>query len=297
MMRENLNDLQAFLSVARERSFTRAAAQLGVSPSALSHTIRALEARLGIRLLTRTTRSVAPSAAGERLMAVLSPRLDDITAELAALSVLRDKPAGLVRITAAEHAANFVLWPRLAPLLQTYPDLAVEINVDSRLTDIVEQRFDAGVRLGDQVEKDMIAVRIAPDQRMAMVAAPAYFEHRPAPRTPHDLARHQCINLRLPTLGGLYAWELQRKASALKVRVDGQWIFTSSAAMLRAALAGFGIAYLPHDMVAEAVEAGALRPVLQAWWPTFPGYHLYYPSRRQHSPAFALVVDALRHVA
>lgn len=297
MMRENLNDLQSFLCVARQRSFTRAAAQLGVSPSALSHTIRALEARLGIRLLTRTTRSVAPSAAGERLMAVLSPRLDDITAELAALSELRDKPAGLVRITAAEHAANFVLWPKLARLLQTYPDLAVEINVDSRLTDIVEQRFDAGVRLGDQVEKDMIAVRIAPDLRMAMVGAPAYFEHRPVPRTPHDLARHQCINLRLPTLGGLYAWELQRKANALKVRVDGQWIFTSSVAMLRAALAGFGIAYVPYDMATEAIEAGALRPVLQAWWPTFPGYHLYYPSRRQHSPAFALVVDALRHVA
>ncbi|WP_035058410.1 LysR family transcriptional regulator [Andreprevotia chitinilytica] len=295
MARENFNDLQAFLIVAREGSFTRAAAQLGVSQSALSHAIRGLEARLGVRLLTRTTRSVSPTVAGERLMQTVGPRFEEIEAELAALSELRDKPAGTIRITAAEHAASYVLWPKLSTFLQGYPDIAIEINTDYRLTDIVAQRYDAGVRLGDQVEKDMIAVRIAPDLRMAAVGAPDYFSKRPPPRMPHDLAAHSCINLRLATLGGLYAWEFEKDGYAIKARVEGQWIFNGSQHIVRAALAGFGVAYVPEDMVLQHIAEGRLQPVLQDWWPTFPGYHLYYPSRRQASPAFALMVDALRY--
>ena len=295
MANKDFNDLLAFVAVARERSFTRAAAQLGVSQSALSHTIRGLETRLGLRLLTRTTRSVSPTDAGERLLLTLGPRFDEIEAEIAALSDLRDKPAGVVRITTAEHAAESILWPKLSTLLADYPDLKVEINVDYGMTDIVAQRYDAGVRLGDQVEKDMVAVRIGPDLRIVVVGAPAYFSKRPAPQTPQDLAAHDCINRRLPTHGGLLAWEFEQKGHALKAHVQGQWVFNIGTQILRAAVAGFGLAYLPEDMVAPHVAAGRLLPVLQDWCPQFPGYHLYYPSRRQASPAFKLVVDALRH--
>jgi DNA-binding transcriptional LysR family regulator len=295
MPRENFNDLIAFVTVAREGSFTRAAAQLGVSQSALSHTIRALETRLGIRLLTRTTRSVSATEAGERLLMTLGPRFDEIEAEVAALSELREKPAGTVRITTAEHAANSVLWPKLTPFLPEYPDIKVEITVDYGLTDIVAGRYDLGVRLGDQVAKDMIAVRIGPDMRMAVVGAPAYFAKRPPPRTPHDLTAHDCINLRLPTYGGLYAWEFEKDGHELKVRVEGQLVFNSSTPRVRAALAGFGLAFVPEDMALEHVAEGRLVRVLEDWCPSFPGYHLYYPSRRQSSPALAKVIDALRY--
>jgi DNA-binding transcriptional LysR family regulator len=295
MLRENFNDLLAFVAVARAGSFTRAAAQLGVSQSALSHTIRALEERVGVRLLTRTTRSVAPTEAGERLLRNVAPRFDEIAEEVAALSEFRDKPAGAFRITTAEHAANAVLWPRLAPLLADYPDIRVEIDIDYGMTDIVAQRFDAGVRLGDQVEKDMIAVRIGADFRMAVVAAPAYFARHPPPATPRDLQAHSCINLRLPTLGNLLVWDFEKDGVAVNVRVEGQWVFNSSTPRLRAALAGCGVAFLPEDMVAPHVADGSLVQVLQDWCPAFPGYHLYYPSRRQSSPAFALIVEALRY--
>lgn len=295
MPRETFSDLLAFLAVAREGSFTRAAAQLGVSQSALSHTIRALETRLGLRLLTRTTRSVSPTEAGERLLHTVGPRFEEIEAELSALSELRDKPAGTVRITTAEHAVNSVLWPKLAKVLPDYPDIKVEISVDYGLTDIVAQRYDAGVRLGDQVEKDMIAMRIAPDMRMAVVGAPVYFARRTRPQKPQDLAAHDCINLRLPTHGGLMAWEFARKGHELKARVEGQWVFNTSSAILRAALAGFGLAYLPDDMVHRHVSEGHLERVLENWCPTFPGYHLYYPSRRQSARALAVVIEALRY--
>lgn len=296
-MAENYNDLLAFVAVAREGSFTKAAKQMGVSQSALSHTIRALETRLDIRLLTRTTRSVSPTDAGQRLLQTLAPRFEEIDLELAALTELRDKPAGTIRITCAEHAANVVLWPKLSPLLAEYPDIKIDINVDYGMTNIVEQRYDAGVRLGDQVEKDMIAVRIGADMRMAVVAAPAYFDKHPKPLTPRDLQDHNCINLRLPTHGNLLVWDFEKDGVAVNVRVDGQWVFNSSTPRLRAALAGQGVAYLPEDMALPHIADGTLVPVLQDWCQTFPGYHLYFPSRRQASPAFQLVVDALRHQA
>ncbi|GGA20212.1 LysR family transcriptional regulator [Dyella nitratireducens] len=295
MPRENFNDLLAFLAVAREGSFTRAAAQLGVSQSALSHTIRALESRLGLRLLTRTTRSVSPTEAGERLLRTIGPRFEEIEAELTALSEFRDKPAGTIRITTAEHAANTILWPKLSKVMPHYPDINLEITIDYGMTDIVAQRYDAGVRLGDQVEKDMIAVRIGPDMRMAVVATPAYFVQHPRPRTPRDLAAHNCINLRLPTHGGLLAWEFDKKGQELKARVDGQWVFNSSSHILRACLAGCGLAYLPEDMVLQHIVDGRLERVLENWCSSFPGYHLYYPSRRQSSRAMAVVIDALRY--
>jgi len=294
-MQHNFNDLLAFVAVAREGSFTRAAAQLGVSQSALSHTIRSLEARLGIRLLTRTTRSVSATDAGQRLLATVAPRFDEIVAEVAALSELRDKPAGTVRISAAEHAADTVIWPRLERFLPSYPDIHVEVTVEYGMIDIVANRYDAGVRLGDQVAKDMIAVRIAPDLNMAVVGAPAYFANYPTPSTPHELTAHNCINLRLTTYGGLYAWEFERDGQALNVRVQGQLVYNSSRPMLRAALAGFGLACVPEDIAREHIEAGRLLQVLADWMPTFPGYHLYYPSRRQSSPAMSLVIDALRY--
>ncbi|HWA43487.1 MAG TPA: LysR family transcriptional regulator [Hypericibacter adhaerens] len=293
--RGNVNDLLAFLAVARERSFTRAAAKLGVSQSALSHTIRGLETRLGLRLLTRTTRSVSPTEAGERLLLTAGPRFDEIEAELDALSELRDKPAGTVRITTGEHAAETILWPKLAKILPRYPDIKVEIAVDNSLTDIVTERYDAGVRFGEQVAKDMIAVRIAPDMRMAVVGTPAYFETRPVPRKPQDLIAHACINLRLPTYGGLYAWEFEKSGRELKVRVEGQLVFNRLAQILAATLAGFGLAYLPQDLVAPYLAKGRLKRVLEDWCAPFAGYHLYYPSRRQSSPAFALLVEALRY--
>ena len=294
MRREELVDLNAFATVAEEESFTRAAAKLGTSQSALSHTVRRLETRLGFRLLTRTTRRVAPTQAGERLLQTLCPALDTIAAELASLSELRDKPAGTIRITTSEHAAVSVLWPVLEKLLPDYPDIHVELAINSGLTDIVAERFDAGVRLGEAVAKDMVAVRVGPDLRMAVVGAPSYFAARPKPCTPQDLADHQCINLRLPTLGGLYAWELEKEGRELKVRVEGQLAFNNPFMILRAATAGFGLACVLEDHVIAHVAAGSLVRVLEDWCPPFAGYHLYYPSRRQPSAAFTLLVDALR---
>jgi DNA-binding transcriptional LysR family regulator len=295
MPRTNLNSLVAFLAVARERSFTRAAAQLGVSQSALSQTLRELEGRLGLRLLTRTTRSVAPTEAGERLLRAAGPRLDEIDAELAALTELREKPAGTIRITAHDHAVRTVLWPALKKLLPDYPEIKVEIVIDYGLTDIVAERYDAGVRSGEIVAKDMVAVRIGPDMRMAVVGAPSYVAKRPRLKTPQDLTTHTCINLRLPTHGGLYAWEFEKGGRELRVRVEGQLVFNETALMLDAALAGFGLAYLPEDQVQVHLVDSRLIRVLADWCPPFPGYHLYYPSRRQPTPAFALLVDALRY--
>lgn len=295
MPRHNINSLLAFQAVAEARSFTRAAAQIGVSPSALSHTIRALEERLGLRLLTRTTRSVAPSEAGERLLGAIGPHFAGIEAELAALSELRDKPAGSIRITTGIHAAQGIVWPALAKLLAAYPDIQVELNVHSGFIDIVEERFDAGVRLGETIAQDMVAVRIGPDMRMAAVASPAYFSTRKLPRTPQDLALHNCINLRFPTRGGLYAWEFEKGGRALNVRVEGQLVVNEIALALQAAGDGLGIAYLPEDYVLADIEAGRLTRVLESWCAPFPGYHLYYPSRRHQSPAFTLLVDALRY--
>jgi DNA-binding transcriptional LysR family regulator len=295
MRRENVSDLLAFLAVARERSFTKAAAKLGVSQSALSQTIRGLESRLGLRLLTRTTRSVSPTAAGERVVASVGSRFEEIEAELDALSELREKPAGTVRITAGEHAAYTVLSPALAKLLPSYADIKVEVSVDYGFTDIVAQRYDAGVRIGEDVAKDMIGVRIGPDMRMAVVGAPPYFETRPPPKKPQDLTEHNCINLRMPTYGGLYAWEFEKGKRELRVRVDGQLVFNTIRQRLDAALAGLGLAYMPEDVAQPHIAQGTLLRVLEDWCAPFSGYHLYYPSRRQSSPAFALLVDALRY--
>jgi DNA-binding transcriptional LysR family regulator len=294
MQRGNLDDLSAFLIVAREGSFTKAAAKLGVSQSALSYTIKELEARLKLRLLTRTTRSVSPTAAGERLLRNIGPRFEEIETELAALGELRDKPSGTIRITATEYATNAVLLPKIAKLLPKYPDIKVEIICDYGLTDIVTQRFDAGVRDGEQVAKDMIAVRIGPDARMAVVGTPAYFRNRQEPKRPQDLVEHNCINLRLPTHGGLYAWEFEKGSRELKVRVDGQLFFNTTTQMLDAALAGLGLTYLPEGLVQSHIKKGRLKRVLADWCPPYPGYHLYYPSRRQPSAAFKLLVEALR---
>ncbi|HEY1745944.1 MAG TPA: LysR family transcriptional regulator [Xanthobacteraceae bacterium] len=295
MQRGQLDDLVAFVAVGRERSFTRAAARLGVSQSALSHTLRELEARLGIRLLTRTTRSVAPTQAGERLLQTLAPRFDEIDAELTAVNELRDKPAGAIRITATEHVVDWLLWPKLAGLLRRYPDVKIEFFIDNGLTDIVAQRFDAGVRAGEQVARDMIAVRIGPDLRIAVVGAPSYFKKHPEPKKPQDLIGHNCINLRLNTLGGLYAWEFEKGGRELKVRVDGQLTFNNTSQMLTAALAGYGLAYAPEELTQPHIAKGRLTRVLADWCAPYTGYHLYYPSRRQSSAAFALVVDALRY--
>jgi DNA-binding transcriptional LysR family regulator len=294
MQRGNLDDLLAFVAVAREKSFTRAAARLGVSQSALSHTMRELEARLGVRLLTRTTRSVSPTEAGERLLNTVGPRLEEIEAELGALGELRDKPAGTIRLTATEYAADEILLPKLAGLLNAYPDIKVEIAIDYGLTDIVAQRFDAGVRSGEQVAKDMIAVRIAPDMRVAVVGAPSYFKRQPEPKRPQDLINHNCIKLRLPTHGGVYAWEFEKAGRELRVRVDGQLTYNTTAQMLSAALAGIGLAYVPEGLAKPHIAKGRLKRVLTDWCPPYSGYHLYYPSRRQPSAAFALLVDALR---
>jgi DNA-binding transcriptional LysR family regulator len=295
MQRGNLDDLLAFLAVGRERSFTKGAAKLGLSQSALSHTIRELEARLGVRLLTRTTRSVSPTDAGERLLQVLAPRFEEIDAELAALSELRKKPAGTIRITATDYAADTVLWPKLTKFLPLYPDIKIEMIIDHGLTDLVAQRFDAGVRAGEQVAKDMIAVRIGPDLRMAVVAAPSYFRKRPEPKRPQDLIGHDCINLRLMTYGGLYPWEFEKAGREIKVRVEGQLAFNGSFQMLNAALAGFGLAYVPEALAQPHIAKGRLRRVLEDWCAPYSGYHLYYPSRRQSSAAFSLLVEALRY--
>ena len=297
MRRENLNDLIAFIAVARERSFTKAAAKLQVSQSALSYTIRTLEERLGLRLLTRTTRSVSLTEAGDRMLRGIGPPFDEIDSEISALSALRDKPVGTIRITTVEHAAETILWPAMAKLLAEYPDVKVEIISDYRVTDIVAEGYDAGVRLGEQVDKDMIAVRIGPDFRMAVVAAPSYFHDRQPPRTPRDLTEHACINLRLPTSGGFYAWEFRKGRREPKVRVQGRAVFNNVAMMQDAAFEGLGLAYLPEDRVEAAVQKGRLVRVLADWCPPRPGYHLLLPSRRQPSPAFALVVEALRRRA
>lgn len=294
MTSPNLNDLAAFIAVAQERSFTRAAARLGLSRSALSHCIRGLEARLGTQLLIRTTRSVSTTDAGARLLNVIAPRIDEIELELGSISEMRDKPAGTVRITANDHSIKTVLWPRLAPLLRDYPDIHIELNVDYGFTDIAAQRFDAGIRLGDNIDKDMIAVRIAPDMRMAAVGAPAYLAGRPPVLNPRELTEHSCLNLRLPTYGGLYAWEFERNGQSINVKVQGQATFNNGYLMLQAALDGLGLTYGPLDMVQPHIDSGALVPVLEEWWPLFPGYHLYYANRRQISAALSLVIEALR---
>ncbi|MBV9378130.1 MAG: LysR family transcriptional regulator [Alphaproteobacteria bacterium] len=291
----NLNDLLAFLAVGQERSFTKAAAKLGVSQSALSHTMRGLEERLGVRLLTRTTRSVAPTEAGERLLHSIGPLFEEIEVELGALSELREKPAGTIRLTATEYAADEILLPKLAKLLPAYPDIKIEIIIDYGLTDIVAGRFDAGVRNGEQVAKDMIAVRVGPDMRMAVVGSPSYFSARPPPEKPQDLIDHNCITLRLPTHGGLYAWEFEKDDRELRVRVDGQLTYNTTAQMLTASLAGLGLAYVPEGMAKPYLARGRLRRVLEDWCLPYSGYHLYYPSRRQPTPAFALLVNALRY--
>jgi DNA-binding transcriptional LysR family regulator len=292
---ESYDQLAIFSVVARERSFTRAAAKLGISQPALSRTMRQLEERLGVRLLARTTRSVSPTEAGEHLLQVIAPRFEEIHAELALLSQFRDKPVGKLRITAGEHAAITVLQPALAKILPDHPDIQVEIIVDYGLTDIVAEGFDAGVRLGEQVAKDMIAVRIGPDVRMAVVGSPTYFARHPRPKTPRDLIRHNCITIRLPTYGGIFPWEFEKKGEELKVRVEGQLVFNNIAMRLDAALKGLGLAYMPEDVVRTHIAKGRLIRVLSDWCPPFPGYHLYYPSRRQSSPAFTLFRDALRY--
>ena len=295
MQRGNLNDLLAFLAVGQERSFTRAAAKLGVSQSALSHTIRGLEEQLGLRLLTRTTRSVSPTEAGESLLHTIGPRFEEIESELAALSEFREKPAGTIRITATDYAVETILWPKLTRFLRRYPDVKVETIIDYGLTDIVTERFDAGIRSGEQVAKDMIAVRIGPDMRSAVVGAPSYFEGRSEPKRPQELIGHNCINLRLPTRGGLYAWEFEKDGREVKVHVEGQLVFNGTFQMLNAALVGFGLAYVPEDVAQPHLAKGRLRRVLDDWCPPYSGYHLYYPSRRQATPAFALLVEALRY--
>lgn len=294
MAHENFNDLAAFAAVAQERSFTRAAAKMGVSQSALSQTIRALEERLGLRLLTRTTRSVAPTEAGERLFQTIAPRFSEIEAQLADLSALRDKPAGTVRITTGEHPALSILQPALKRFLPDNPDINIELIVDYGLTDIVAQGYDAGVRMGEQVAKDMIAVQIGPDMRMAVVASPKYFKQHPLPQSPHDLMEHNCINVRLPTYGGIFPWDLEKDGQDVNVRVEGQLVFNNLALRVKSALDGLGIAYLPEDAVLPYINSKRLVRVLEDWCPTFPGYHLYYPSRK-HTPALSLLVEKLRY--
>lgn len=295
MLKENFNELQIFLAVARERSFTKAAGKLGVSQSALSHAIKALEERLNLRLLTRTTRSVAPTEAGERIIACLEPRIADLEQELAALVQLSGSASGNIRLSAGEHAVRSLLWPKLKPFLRQYPQIKVELVVDNGFIDIVQGRFDAGVRLGESVDKDMVAVKIGPDLRMVVVGAPAYFATHSIPQTPHDLQDHQCINMRLPTAGGLYHWEFEKEGKPLRVKVEGQLTLGPLSERIDAVLSGFGLACVPEDMIQGLVTSGELVQVLADWCPSFPGYYLYYPSRKQHPPAFALLIDALRY--
>ncbi|MER9392395.1 MULTISPECIES: LysR family transcriptional regulator [unclassified Mesorhizobium] len=295
MQRDGMKDLLWFVAVARERSFTRAAAKLGTSQSTLSSTIKELEARLGVRLLTRTTRSVSPTEAGERLFQSLVPRFEEIESDLASLVAFRDKPSGTVRITLSDHALQTTVWPKLQPLLNDNPDVRVELYGDNGMKNIVEERFDAGVRLGESIDRDMIAVRIGPDWRLVAVASPDYFSRHPVPTAPQDLVDHDCINMRQATFGGLYAWEFARDGRDLRVRVEGQLTFNSSIPMIEAATSGFGIAYVPENLVSHHIVEGRLRLVLDDWSPPFAGYHLYYPSRRQLSPAMAVIIDALRH--
>ncbi|KQY16199.1 MULTISPECIES: LysR family transcriptional regulator [Massilia] len=294
MARDNLSDILVFLAVARERSFTRAAVKLGMTQSALSHTIRALEARLGVRLLTRTTRSVSPTEAGERLLQNVAPRLEEIDAEIAAVSELGDRPAGTVRITATDHVIDNVLWPRLAAVLPQYPDIHLEISSEYRMVDVAAERYDIGVRWGDQVEKDMIAVRLTPDTQTMIVGAPDYFAHRPVPASIDDLMKHECIRLRLAG-GGVYAWEMVERGAAIDVRVRGRYTFNGVYQMLNAALSGNGLAYMTEDMAVPHLQAGRLVSVMADFCPKFPGLHAYYPSRRHASRALAVVLDAIRH--
>jgi DNA-binding transcriptional LysR family regulator len=295
MRKGDFSELAVFIAVAEEGSFTRAAAKLGLSQSALSYAVRMLEERLKIRLISRTTRSLSLTDAGERLLHSLRPAFDHIDSELAALTALHDKPAGTVRITTFRHAARTVLWPVLTKLLPDYPDIVVEINVDEGLTDIVAGRFDAGIRVGEQVEKDMVAVRVSPDIRMAVVGAPSYFADRAVPQTPRDLSDHKCISYRQSTGGGLYAWEFERDGVELDVRVRGPIVINDNEMLVNAALGGLGLVYTFESQVAQQVADGRLIRVLEDWCPPFPGYHLYYPSRRQHTPAFALLLEALRY--
>jgi DNA-binding transcriptional LysR family regulator len=295
MHRNEFGDLAAFVAVAEERSFTRAAARMGTSQSALSYTVRRLEERLGLRLLTRTTRNISMTEAGAKLLATLKPAFEDIRNSLGSLDEMRGAPAGTIRITSSRGAANAILMPVVRELLADYPELHIEISVDQKLTDIVGEGFDAGVRLGEQVEKDMIAVRISPDMQMTVVGSPDYLERNGKPKTPHDLTRHNCINLRLPTLGGLYSWEFERNGRPLNVRVEGQFTCNDAPMILDAATKGVGLACLPSDAARSEIEAGRLVRVLESWCPPFPGYHLYYPNRRQNSPGFNLLVEALRY--
>lgn len=294
MKREDLNDMLWFLAVAEERSFTKAAAKLGTSQSTISHTIKRLEARMGLRLLTRTTRSVVPTEAGERLICSLAPRIEELESEIDELMEIRDKPAGTVRITLSDYAQESVVWPKLRPLLRQFPDIKVELNSDNGFRNIVEDKFDAGVRLGESVDKDMIAVRIGPDWRLVAVASPEYLKERTAPKIPQDLVGHNCINHRQARAGGLYVWEFEKDGREVRVRVDGQLTFNTSYAMIDAAIAGYGIAYVPETLVEQDRATGRLIQILDDWSPMFPGYYLFYPSRRQNSPAFKIVVDALR---
>ncbi|MCS3431076.1 LysR family transcriptional regulator [Klebsiella sp. BIGb0407] len=295
MLKENFNELQIFLVVARERSFTKAAGKLGVSQSALSHAMKALEERLNIRLLTRTTRSVVPTEAGEKIIACLEPRFIALEREFEALIQPDGSASGNIRLSAGEHAVHSLVWPKLKPFLREYPGINIELVVDNGFVNIVEQRFDAGVRLGESIDKDMIAVKIGPDMRMAVVGAPAYFANNPIPETPHQLQHHRCINMRLPTAGGLYHWEFEKEGKPLRVKVEGQLTLNLLAERIDAVLSGFGLACVPENMVQDYVESGGLIQVLQDWCPSFPGYYLYYPSRKQHLPAFALMIDALRY--
>lgn len=293
----NLNQLTWFQAVAEERSFTKAAAKLGVAQSTLSHTIKQLESRLGLRLLTRTTRNVALTTAGERLLQTIAPRIAEIEEEIAALSALREKPSGSIRLTLSDHALESVVWPKLKPVLTAYPDLSVEMLLDSTFRNIVEEGFDAGVRLGESVEKDMIAVRIGPDWRLVAVGSPRYFEEHSVPLHPQELVRHVCINMRHETAGGLYAWEFEKNGQALRVRVTGQVTFNNSYAMIDAAVNGYGIAYVPENIVERQLASSALVQVLDDWSPCFDGYFLYYPTRHQNLPAFNVIVEALRYRA
>lgn len=295
MLKDNFNELQIFLVVARERSFTKAANILGVSQSALSHSIKGLEERLNIRLLTRTTRSVAPTELGTKIIACLEPKLTELEYELESLIQLNGVVSGNIRLSTGEHAARSLLWPKLKPFLRMYPDINIELVVDNGFVNIVDGRFDAGVRLGESVDKDMIAVRIGPDMRLVVVGAPSYFASHDIPQTPHDLQSHRCINMRLPSAGGLYHWEFEKEGKSLRVKVEGQLTFNLLSERIDAVLSGFGVACVPEDTVQEAVKSGELIQVLDDWCPTFSGYYLYYPSRKQHLPAFALLIDALRH--
>ncbi|WP_241569111.1 LysR family transcriptional regulator [Rosenbergiella collisarenosi] len=296
MLKENFNELHIFLVVARERSFTKAAGILGVSQSALSHAMKQLEERLNIRLLTRTTRSVAPTEAGERIIACLTPRLTELDQELASVVQVSGSTAGNIRLSVGEHSAQSLVWPKLKPFLKLYPDITIELVVDNGFVDIVDGRFDAGIRLGESIDKDMVAVRIGPDIKMAIVASPDYFSGHSLPQMPYDLQQHCCINMYLPTAGGRYHWEFEREGKPLRVRVEGQVTFNLLTERIDAALSGFGIACIPGDRVTQYIKSGKLVQVLQSWCPTFPGYYLYYPSRKQHPPAFSLMIDALRHV-